>query len=284
MAKYNIAIIQDSPVGQGLRDHSFVSLAYSRTGTSTDRKTFYGNQVAMDAALEKWKKDRTGDWAKISCEMGIGFFKSEEVTASDEFKSLPAPEQRFLQLPTVPHYEVIIGFPVHWFIPDYPPEHLSYSSLTGFIYNSQGRGEVTLQSSDPAVPLRFDPNFLSHPYDRRVAIETLRNLLKIAEHPAYAKDIVAPIAVPKSASEEDLLEYWESRMGSTWHMTGTAKMGNAEAPDAVVDSQFRVLGLENVRVADMSVLPVLPNGHTQAAAYVTGATCAEMLISEYGLD
>jgi choline dehydrogenase-like flavoprotein len=67
-------------------------------------------------------------------------------------------------------------------------------------------------------------------------------------------------------------------------MTGTAKMGKGGDPDAVVDSQFRVLGVDNLRVADMSVLPVLPSGHTQLPAYVTGATCAEMLISEYGLQ
>jgi choline dehydrogenase-like flavoprotein len=284
LAKYNIPIIQDSPVGQNLRDHYFTSLVYSRTDVSTDRKAFYGNQGAMDAALRQWEKDRSGDWTKFACDAGIGFLKSEEILASEEFKSLPMSEQRYLQLPTVPHYEVITHFPVHWFIPDYPAEHLSYSCLAAFIYNSQACGEATLQSSDPSVPLKFDPKFLSHPYDRRVAIESLRSLIKIADHPAYAKDTVAHIAVPKSSSDKDLLEYWENSLNSSWHMMGTAKMGNGKGSDAVVDSHFRVLGLSNLRVADMSVLPVLLNGHTQAAAYVTGATCAEMLISEYGLE
>jgi choline dehydrogenase-like flavoprotein len=284
LAKYNIPNIVDRPVGQGLRDHYFTSLVYARADGSTDRKAFYGNQAAMDSALDQWKKDRTGDWAKFACDMGIGFFKSERLSASDELKSLPLPEQQYLQLPTVPHFEIITHFPVHWFIPDYPSEHLNYSCLSGFIYNSQARGEVTLQSSDPSVPLKFDPKFLSHPFDCRVAVETLRSLLKIAEHPAYSKDTVAPIAVPKSTSDGDLLDYWKSTLNSAWHMTGTAKMGNAQDPDAVVDSQFRVLGVENLRVADMSVLPVLPSGHTQVPAYVTGSTCAEMLVSEYGLD
>jgi choline dehydrogenase-like flavoprotein len=66
-------------------------------------------------------------------------------------------------------------------------------------------------------------------------------------------------------------------------MMGTAKMGTAKDPEAVVDPSFRVYGIENLRVADMSVLPVVPSAHTQLPAYVTGATCAEILIKEYHL-
>jgi choline dehydrogenase-like flavoprotein len=112
----------------------------------------------------------------------------------------------------------------------------------------------------------------------------VRAALKIAEHPVYTKDTVAPITVPKSSSDEDLLEYWKGTIGSAWHMTGTAKMGKAQDPDAVVDSQFRVLGVDGLRIADMSILPVLPSGHTQVPAYLTGATCAEILISQYELE
>jgi choline dehydrogenase-like flavoprotein len=283
LTKYKIPVIQNSPVGQGLRDHIFVSLVYSRTPDSTERGAFYGNQERMDTALEQWKTDQTGDWAKFGCGQGIGWFKSDRITSSEEFKDLPATEQEFLHRETVPHYEFSTHFPVHFFIPDYPSEHLSYSTLAGFLLNSQVRGEVTLQSSDPNLPLKFDPKFLSHPFDRRVAIEILRDMLEVTNNTAFAKDTVAPIAVPKSDSDKDLLEYWQQTLNSSWHMTGTAKMGKPEDTDTVVDSQFRVVGIEGLRVADMSVLPILPNGHTQAPAYVTGVTCAEKLVKEYGL-
>lgn len=68
-------------------------------------------------------------------------------------------------------------------------------------------------------------------------------------------------------------------------MMGTLKMGRIGGDtDAAVDSGFRVFGVEGLRVADMGVLPVLANNHTQATAYVTGATCADVLVKEYGLD
>jgi choline dehydrogenase-like flavoprotein len=60
-------------------------------------------------------------------------------------------------------------------------------------------------------------------------------------------------------------------------------MGRDGDEGAVVDSGFRVRGVQGLRVADMSVVPVLVNGHTQAMAYVTGVTCADVLIGEYGL-
>jgi choline dehydrogenase-like flavoprotein len=283
LAQYGIPLIKDSSVGQGLRDHGFTNLVYLRAAGSTERKAFYSDEDAMNSALDQWKKDRTGDWTKFCCEMAIGYFKSDRIIDSDEFKDLPSRERAYMQQETVPHYEALTHFPIHWFIPDFPKEHLNYSCLTGFLYNAQARGEAVLQSSDPSIPLKFDPKFLSHPFDRRAAIETLRDLLKVAEHPNYAKDTVAPIAVPASSSDEDLLAYWRATMNSAWHMCGTVKMGKVDDTDAVVDTHFRVFGIEHLRVADMSVLPVLPSAHTQAPAYLTGATCAEILIEEYHL-
>jgi choline dehydrogenase-like flavoprotein len=67
-------------------------------------------------------------------------------------------------------------------------------------------------------------------------------------------------------------------------MTGTVKMGKSDDSGTAVDTHFRVLGIENLRVADMSVVPVLTNNHTQATAYVTVTTCAEPLIKGHGLD
>jgi hypothetical protein len=63
-------------------------------------------------------------------------FKSEQILVSDELQSLLQPEQEYLNLPTVPHYEAYTHFPVHWFVPVYPLEHLNYLCLVAFVYNS----------------------------------------------------------------------------------------------------------------------------------------------------
>lgn len=114
LEQYNIPVVQNVPaIGQGLRDHCFVPLVYTRTDGSTDRRAFFGDQKAMDKALEQWKKDGTGPWAKFACELGVGWFKLDRLTASKEFQELPADEQRYLLQETVPHYEILTHFPVH---------------------------------------------------------------------------------------------------------------------------------------------------------------------------
>ncbi|KAI1383045.1 putative GMC oxidoreductase [Hypoxylon trugodes] len=280
--EYKIPVVQDVPaVGQGLRDHMFIPIIHSRKETKATRASFYGDPKAMETALEQWKKDGTGPWSKYGCSTGIGWFKLDDLPKTKEFKDLPADEQRHLLLDTIPHYEVLTHFPIHWIAPGLPT--FDYSCLLVWYYNAQSRGEVTLQSSDPNVILKFDPKFLASPFDRRVAIEALRKVYNFTKHEAYDKDNLALLSGPKSDSDEDLLEYWVQNIGSSWHMTGTAKMGNAGDADAVVDKNFKVTGIDNLRVADMSVVPVLASCHTQAVAYVTGATAADKLVQEYNL-
>lgn len=149
--------------------------------------------------------------------------------------------------------------------------------------NEQSTGEVKLQSANPDDPLLVDPKFLEHPFDRRACIDIYRHVLELTKHPAIAKDTTATILGSKSESDEDILEHWKNNLSSSWHMTGTVKMGQDDT-DAAVNSHFQVFGVEKLRVADMSVVPLLTNNHTQATAYLTGATCADVLIGEYNLN
>ena len=285
LERFGIAVSKDVPaVGKGLRDHMFCPLVFKRKEGDNDRASFYGDEEVMEQALEQWKHDGTGPWAKYACEMGIGWFKLKSLTSTDEYKALPTETKEFLDKETVPHYEMLTHFPIHWFIPEFPPENLSYSCLLIFYYNSQSRGEVKLQSHDPIKPLCIDPQFLATPFDRRVAIDSLREAFRVTKHEGYANNNTSTIAGPAGESDEDLLQYWKSNLSSSWHMTGTLKMGKKGDEDAVVDKDFRFLGVDNLRVVDMSVVPVLPSCHTQAVAYVTGMTCAEKLIASQSLS
>lgn len=51
---------------------------------------------------------------------------------------------------------------------------------------------------------------------------------------------------------------------------------------SVVDSQLRVLGVQGLRVADCSVMPLLNNGHTQMPAYGIGEKCSDMIKAAWG--
>ncbi|KAI1415567.1 GMC oxidoreductase [Hypoxylon sp. FL1857] len=282
LSEYQIPVIQDlSAVGQGLRDHMFVPVVHSRKESNSARAAFYSDPKAMEEALEQWKKHGTGPWSKYVSEGGIGFFKFEDLANMKEFQDLPASEQKFLLRDTIPHYEIFTHIPFHLLTPDFPT--YNYFCLLVWYYNAQSRGEATLQSSDPNVPLKFDPKYLASPYDRRAAIESLRKLYHFANSEPYAKNNIEQLIGPKSDSDEDLLEHWRQTISSSYHMTGTVKMGKLGDSDAVVDNDFRVMGIDALRVADMSVVPVLPSCHVQAVAYIAGVTCAEKLVKQHNL-
>ncbi|KAF7513499.1 hypothetical protein GJ744_008793 [Endocarpon pusillum] len=284
LQEHKISVIQDLPqVGKGLRDHYLVSPTWVRAEHTSEYHKYFKSPELQAEARKQFEKDGTGPVAEMFAGAAVGFFKHDAVYASDEFKALPEDTREYLLKPTVPVFEVVLN----GIVPEYCEDPLNSPALANMyvgLLNSQSIGEVILQSSDYRQPLLYNPKFFSHPFDRRVAIEATRAVLEVAESPAFQKDTVGVLHAPKSKSEEDILDYWRQNASSMWHMSGTVKMGREDDPEACVDNQFRVLGVENLRVADMSVIPIIVNNHTQTTAYQTGMILGDKLIKEYRLD
>ncbi|KIX05549.1 uncharacterized protein Z518_06421 [Rhinocladiella mackenziei CBS 650.93] len=280
---FNIPIWKaNTNVGEHMKDHHHIFISFERAEHTTERHKYYKNADLQAAARAQWEKDGSGPLSEYGCAMGIGYLKLESIYNTPEFQNLPEKQKEFLQKPTIPHYEFILNGPhLPYFID--PANANAGTTICTFLLNQQSTGCVRLQSSDPKVPLIFDPNFFSHPYDRRLAVEATRQMFKVIKSPEFSKDTIAMLEGPKSESEEDILEYWKKTSGSTWHMMGTARMGKDES-DAVVDKDFKVFGVENLRIADMSVIPIAVNNHTQSTAYLAGLTAADKLVAEYSLD
>jgi choline dehydrogenase-like flavoprotein len=259
LCKFDIPVLHDLPVGRNMHDHHHVFLTWERAEHTTDRKNFFRSKEAQAAARAQWEKDQTGKLAEIGCQMTLGWLKSDAVYQSAEFQALPQYRRDHLLKPTIPIFEVGINPGNREYFID-PANAPALAAVAVFNLNTESKGSVTLQSGDAKDPALYDPNFFSHPYDRRVAIESIREVLKVAQHPAFQKDTVRVIEAPKSDSDEDILQHWKQSTTSsgTYHMVGTCKMGKAGEEDAVVDKEFRVMGVENLRVADLSVIPLLP--------------------------
>jgi choline dehydrogenase-like flavoprotein len=263
LRKFNIRITHaNNAVGQNLVDHFHTTPTWVRRSTNSERLAWYqASDSTKAAAIEQWKTHKTGPLAEIMVNVPIGFFKCAAVFESQEFKDLPEDRKAHLLAPTTPSYEIAPDGPCleHFVDPANAPELVC---IFLFVMNQQSRGSVTLQSEDPKVPLLYDPNIFGHPFDRRVAIEAMREVLLVTESPAFKKDSLGPSAMsgaPKSSSDEDILEYWRKNMFSTWHMTGTCKVGKEEERDhAVVDTKLKVFGVDGLRIADMSVVPIIP--------------------------
>ena len=84
---------------------------------------------------------------------------------------------------------------------------------------------------------------------------------------------------PVSETDDELLDTARARGTTTFHMIGTCRMGPDHDKTAVVDHELRVRGVENLRVADASIMPTMPAANTNAAALMIGEKAADLLLA-----
>ncbi|TEY56256.1 hypothetical protein BOTCAL_0227g00010 [Botryotinia calthae] len=289
LKKHNIPIIKDLPqVGKNLQDHCFSTTTLLLKEGSNDRMEFEMNEEMKKTAKEGWIKDKSGKLVELYCGVPMGWFKNDKVLESKEFTDLPEDIKAFMRQKNVPTFEIATHVP-----PLFTGTHVlsptdSYLTCLSFVMNPQATGSVTLSSADPSIPPKIDANLINHPYDRRVLIEAVRKTMEFLNTPVFKEKTVKMIGVPEGgagASDESIWEHCRNNLFSSWHMCSTVRMGkDTDENTACVDTNFRVLGVEGLRVVDLSVLPLLPNNHTQSTAYLVGETAAEKMIKEYALD
>ena len=90
-----------------------------------------------------------------------------------------------------------------------------------------------------------------------------------------ASHLTTPWRLPTSPSDEDLLEHIRAHGQTLYHPVATCAMGGGE--DSVVDPQLRVRGVDGLRVADASVMPMVPRGNTNAPSIMIGEKAADLL-------
>ncbi|KAF2832564.1 alcohol oxidase [Ophiobolus disseminans] len=258
LKRHGIPLVHELPmVGENLQDHCF-----STTGIV----------LAKDPTLPAGPASQSPT--------PMGWFKLPSVETSSEFQQLPARTQAHMRKPTVPAMEIATHSPPS-FLAYEPTESESYLGVICLIMNPQSRGTVTLQSLNPSTAPIINPNFLTHPFDRRLIIDGMREVMRIQRAPIFASRTLKSLG-PANESDEAIWEHVKGNLRSSWHMSCTAAMSKHEG-DGVVDNKFRVFGVSALRVVDLSVCPFVMNAHTQSTAYVLGEIGAEVLAEEYGL-
>ena len=165
---------------------------------------------------------------------------------------------------------------------DSPGEGLHrYSGITASVcqLRPESRGHVTPRSADPQESPRIHMNYLATEADRRITVAGMKLSRRLAATKALGRYIVEEVDPgPEVAGDAELLEHARNRATTIYHPVGTAKMGTDAM--AVVDPRLRVRGIDGLRVADASVMPVIVSGNTNAPTIMIGEKASDMILED----
>jgi len=258
--RHGIAVQRALPgVGANLQDHLQIRAVFAVEGVATlntRAQTPWGKAlIALEYAVR-----RTGPMSMAPSQLGA-FAKSD-----------PAHAHPNLEYHVQPLSLDAFGEPLHRF-----------NAFTASVcnLNPTSRGTVAIRSADPLEPPAIAPRYLATDEDRRVAAEGLRLTRRIVAQPALAKYRPREVKPGVEHQSDDDLARLAGDIGTTiFHPVGTAKMGPAGDPAAVVDARLRVHGVHGLRVVDASVMPAITSGNTNAPTLMIAERGAEWILAD----
>ncbi len=139
------------------------------------------------------------------------------------------------------------------------------------------QGSIHIKSNDPQKYPEIKFNFLSKSSDCETLIEgfkLIRKLMNSDEVQQFCGEELQPGY--KTSSDEEILKFIRDKAETLYHPSGTCKMGNDKL--AVVDNKLKVYGINNLRVADASIMPTLISGNTNGVCMMIGERCADFIL------
>jgi choline dehydrogenase-like flavoprotein len=157
----------------------------------------------------------------------------------------------------------------------FPLGHGFAVSIVGLYPKS--RGYIRLASADPLAYPIIDANLLSDPADIGPLLRGLQLARRIVASPPFARyEGVEVQPGPSVQTEEGLVDYIRRGASTVHHPCSSCRMG--PDPNAVVDSQLRVHGVQSLRIADASVFPRIVGGNTNAPVVMIAEKCVDMML------
>jgi choline dehydrogenase len=144
------------------------------------------------------------------------------------------------------------------------------------IHRPWSRGTVRLASADPFAQPAIQPNLLADERDVRTLVTGAQLLRRLFEAPSMAGHVIGEFKPGKEVqSADEWTDYVRSTAIGIYHPAGTCKMGHD--PMAVVDDTLKVHGVDNLYIADASIMPVITSGNLNANCIMIGERCADFI-------
>ncbi|WP_135466734.1 GMC family oxidoreductase [Crenalkalicoccus roseus] len=244
-------------VGENFRDHyasRFVVRA--RPGVPTLNELSRGLRLGVE--ILRWGLRRPSILATAPSHVHV-FWKS--------FEGLDAPDLQCVFTPgSYAEGKVYV-------LDDYPG-----MTAGAWQHRPESVGWVRARSTDVFEDPEIQPNYLSHPMDRRVHLAGMRLVRRLLSTPQLAPYVEREtLPGPKAQSDDELLDFARRNGSTTYHLIGTARMGPATDPTAVVDDRLLVHGMEGLRVVDASIMPSMPSANTYATTLMIAEKAADLI-------
>jgi len=158
--------------------------------------------------------------------------------------------------------------------------------MTPNIPRPRSRGRLFLTSADPSVKPSLDFRYFTDPegYDAATIVAGFKAAREIAKQAPFSDWIKREVAPgPNIQSDEALSEYGRRVAHTVYHPAGTTKMGDLKKdPNAVVDPELKIKGLQGIRIADAGVFPEMPSINPMLTVLAIGERAAEMIAQQWG--
>ncbi|KYQ50435.1 Glucose dehydrogenase [acceptor] [Trachymyrmex zeteki] len=270
LAKFGIKVYKDLPVGKNLHNHVSVEVPMSI-------KDIPYEIVTMDA-VNQYLKNKTGPLASTGITQVTAFLES-----SYAINGVPDIQVFFDGFTsTCPKTGLINECTNGKFQSDCPDRRKIIARPT--VVCAESRGDLKLRSNNPLDPPLIYPNYFTNEKDLMILLEGIKKVSKLVDTHTMKKwdlrleQVRSPLCSDYHFGTD---AFWmcqiRTETGPENHQSGTCKLGPSTDPSAVIDSQLRIHGISNIRVADASIFPNVPNSNPIAGIMMVAEKAADMI-------
>ncbi|THU83178.1 GMC oxidoreductase [Dendrothele bispora CBS 962.96] len=173
----------------------------------------------------------------------------------------------------------LVGFPGYISFPRLPIPGKRYYTLCAVLNHNFSRGTIHATSRDPYSNPEMDPHYFENDIETQSMVETVKWLRRLAQTMPIKENLDHEHNPGPEVQTDEQVEEWVKKGSITvFHTIGSCSMLPLNK-NGVVDPNLKVYGTRNVRVADLSIVPLHIAAHTQSVAYVIAERAADIIRS-----
>ncbi|KAJ7635367.1 GMC oxidoreductase [Roridomyces roridus] len=277
-------------VGENVQEHSFIGMSYELAGSPPTHDLMRDPEYAAEAR----KLHAQGLGPQGVGITGFSYFPLSSanpqeavrlidgVAASLPQDKVPGLKEQFeLQMAALrdeklPDLE-LVGFPGLMTALTAPEPGKTYVTMLSVLNHPFSRGTIHAKSTDPFDNPEIDPHYFENDFDLENLVQHFKFTRKLAQTEPFKSGVVVETCPgPGCTSDEAIRDYIKNTHTTTWHTVGSCSMLPKEK-QGVVDPELKVYGTTNLRIVDISIIPLHIAAHTHATAYVIAEKAADII-------